>query len=111
EEAAPVEAAAPELSADLPSSDALELTAGDIVPPPADELLLDNDTLISPVSGNPVPPRAEGGEAQGTRPYVAPTPASPAAPRAREGTLFERISSIARGAPKVAEGEGSAARE
>ena len=107
-EAAPAPAAQPELKADLPGSEELGLAAGDIVPPSADdELLLDSGTIFTP---SPAPAASlRGGEGDrgaatgsGNRPYVAP--ASPAAPRPREGgTLFERMSSIARGAPKVSD--------
>jgi cell division protein FtsZ len=74
------------------------LTLGAMDIAPAEELLLD-----STISGNPVPPQAEDeeGDDAGTRPYVVqPEPAPAPAPRLG-GTLFERMSSIARGAPKV----------
>jgi len=106
--AAPVPAPAPvavqpvELTADLPDSEALDLAAGDIVAPGGDELLLESDTILTPpVGSNPLPPRGDAVDAPGSRPYVAPAAAQPAS-RVREGgTLFERMSSIARGAPKV----------
>ena len=85
-------------------SDPLDLSANDIVPPASDELLL-NETLTPPVTGNPLPPRVEIGEAgegNGTRPWLTPAPEPEASAKPREGaTLFERMSSIARGAAKA----------
>ena len=99
-------------------------------PPPAaetgegEELLLDNETVLTPpVASNPLPPQAalakdaEAGEVVGTRRWLglsgetadvastapAPAPARPAraAGQPSGGTLFERMSSIARGAAKA----------
>jgi cell division protein FtsZ len=102
---APPEAAAP---------DELDLTEEEIVleaPAPVaaaapkvfgdDELLLDTDTILTPpVSSNPVPPSEAPA---GPRSWVAEAEPAPRASRpAREGgTLFERMSNIARGAAKA----------
>ncbi|WP_380873910.1 cell division protein FtsZ [Sphingomonas sp. DBB INV C78] len=98
------EAAEPEIKLEAPvveEVDALDLSASDIVAPPADELLL-SETLTPPVTGNPLPPRAEIGDDGATRPWLTPAPETAAAPKAREGaTLFERMSNIARGAAKA----------
>ena len=71
----------------------------------ADELLLGSETVLTqPVARNPVPPQ---GEAQGTRRWLTDEdqaePAKPArGAQSREGgTLFERMSNIARGAAKA----------
>ncbi len=84
----------------------------------ADELLLGSETILTaPVSPNPLPPHAESidadpAAAQGNRRWLnaggetvaEPAPRAPraaaAAPR-EGGTLFERMSSIARGAAKA----------
>ena len=96
-------------------------------PPPAepetggDELLLGEEDVLSPsVSRNPLPPQGEEAEPRpmpapaGTRRWltVEGDNARPAAPAAREGgTLFERMSNIARGAAKAqVEEEAPAAR-
>ncbi|SNS19267.1 cell division protein FtsZ [Sphingomonas laterariae] len=99
--------AQPEITLEPPvpvQADALDLSANDIVQPAGDELLL-GEPLTPPVSGNPVPPRADladTGDA-GTRPWLTPAPEpAQAASRGREGaTLFERMSNIARGAAKA----------
>jgi cell division protein FtsZ len=73
--------------------------------PEADELLLDSDTILTPpVAGNPLP----GGPEAGARRWrsdageeTAAPPARAKAPAAQSGTLFERMSSIARGAAKA----------
>ena len=87
--------AAPPAPAALLAHDTLELGADD----QSEELLLDNDDiLVSPVGIPPIaPPVGETEE----------FPAATTTPRpAREtGTLFERMSNIARGAAKVEEGE------
>ena len=75
-----------------------------------DELLLGSDTILTqPVTGNPVPPRADAGGANRT--WLAPTggngeaeaeaPRGGARPAREGGTLFERMSHIARGAAKA----------
>jgi cell division protein FtsZ len=73
-----------------------------------DELLLGADTeLTPPVSGNPLPPTDEGTETEGgsSRRWLNEAGAAPATPAPRAGreggTLFERMSNIARGAAKV----------
>ncbi|WP_157215972.1 cell division protein FtsZ [Flavisphingomonas formosensis] len=73
-----------------------------------DELVLGEEDVLSPVvNSNPLPPRAEEpGSSAGTRRWLTvegdnARPA-PAAAAAREGgTLFERMSNIARGAAKA----------
>ncbi|WP_298687217.1 cell division protein FtsZ [uncultured Sphingomonas sp.] len=95
----------------------------------SDELLLGSETILTPpVSPNPLPPQAESINAdpaalQGNRRWnasgeIAAEPATPrtgraAAGAAREGgTLFERMSSIARGAAKAqVEEEPAASRK
>ena len=106
----PASVAEPEAVAEVPAADELDLTEEEIVleaPEPIaaapkiyadDELLLDTDTILTPpVNPNPVPPAAV------TRSWVADAEPAPRAPRvAREGgTLFERMSNIARGAAKA----------
>jgi cell division protein FtsZ len=65
-----------------------------------EELLLDSTAILTPpVSGNPLPP---ADEAPGNRRWVAEPEPEQRAPRIREGgTLFERMSNIARGAAKA----------
>jgi cell division protein FtsZ len=112
---APAPVAAPTgLTADLPGSEELGLAPGDIVAPTADdELLLDSGTILTPpIGADPLPLRGgveQGiGGAPGSRPYVT---TAAAAPRPREGgTLFERMSSIARGASKVSDEDDHGAR-
>ncbi len=72
----------------------------------AAELLLEPDTILTPpVAKNPIAPKAEPEEAQGTRRWLAGAADDGAARPARSpregGTLFERMSSIARGAAKA----------
>ncbi|HEY0270895.1 MAG TPA: cell division protein FtsZ [Sphingomonas sp.] len=74
--------------------------------PEADELILGSDTILTPpVEGNPLPGTvAEGGASRRWRSEaeddaVAPARAKPAPQQT--GTLFERMSSIARGAAKA----------
>ena len=60
----------------------------------ADELLLDSDDILtSPVGAPPIAPPEDEDETQ---------------PTTGGGTLFERMSNIARGAPKVPTDEGDA---
>jgi cell division protein FtsZ len=96
------------------ATDELDLTEEEIVleaPAPVavaapkvfgeDELLLDTDTILTPpVTSNPLPPSEPPA---GPRSWVAEPEPAPRAPRpAREGgTLFERMSNIARGAAKA----------
>ena len=91
-------AAAPELpilATDDEDSTPLELTADE---DDGDELLLDQDDILTPpVSGAPIAPPADDdfGMADETIEQAD-------APKAREsGTLFERMSNIARGAAKA----------
>ena len=110
--AAPVE---PVAEAEPPVTDELDLSSEEIIleapaaveaaaKPPVfgdEELLLEPDTILTPpVTSNPVPP---GGDSAGTRPWVTEADPAPRAARpAREGgTLFERMSNIARGAAKA----------
>jgi len=110
----PAPVAEPEPVAETAAADELDLTEEEIVleaPETVaaatpkiygdDELLLDTDTILTPpVSPNPVPP---GNGSAGTRSWVADAEPAQRAPRvAREGgTLFERMSNIARGAAKA----------
>ena len=75
-------------------------------PAPADdELLLATETILTPpVSGNPLPPAAEADDQGAQRRWLneQPVAATPAPRISREGgTLFERMSNIARGAAKA----------
>ena len=75
--------------------------------PPTAELLLEPETILTPpVAKNPIAPKAEPEEPQGTRRWLAGAAADEGSTRpargAREGgTLFERMSNIARGAAKA----------
>jgi cell division protein FtsZ len=114
--AAPVAPEAPTApQADIASEPSAEVAAA----PEAegDELILDSDTILTPpVARNPLPqdapdaaPATDGGNRRwlnmGGEPEAVPAPARTArapAPASREGgTLFERMSSIARGAAKA----------
>src|SRR5690606_16215602 len=65
-----------------------------------DELVLDNDDVLAPVSSAPIAPPTDEDE---ILPEVA---AIEEKPKAREtGTLFERMSNIARGAAQAQVGE------
>jgi cell division protein FtsZ len=112
EPAAPATHASAPLTADLPGSEELGLAAGDIVAPAADdELLLDSGAALeAPAVATPLHPHPRTGmeRAAGSRPYVT-TGAQAQRPR-EGGTLFERMSSIARGASKVSDEEEHAAR-
>ena len=71
-----------------------------------EELLLDSEILTTPVASNPVPlpePVAASADASVSRAWpAAEQPRAPAPRPAREGgTLFERMSNIARGAAKA----------
>jgi cell division protein FtsZ len=79
-----------------------------------EELLLTPQTMVDePVAGNPVPPTEEVEfEEPGSRSWLSPQPVAEeevAAPRIAPsgGTLFERMSNIARGVAKVDQDEGS----
>ncbi|USI73627.1 cell division protein FtsZ [Sphingomonas morindae] len=109
--AAPVAPATPAAPPPPPVAEAPAAPA-----PQEDELLLDQDTILTPpVSPNPLPPQAppvragEGSESgrrwlagEAEPPAPVPARAARAAQPASGGTLFERMSSIARGAAKAA---------
>jgi len=97
--AAPAPVAAPAAIEDSVPLD-LSIEADDSDP---DELLLDSDDILtSPVGSAPIAPPADD-EIDTTEPTAAMAGDEPATPRvAREtGTLFERMSNIARGAAKA----------
>ena len=65
-----------------------------------DELLLDSDDILtSPVSGAPIEPPADDAAIDATEPADGETPGAQSA--AQSGTLFERMSNIARGAAQA----------
>jgi cell division protein FtsZ len=80
-------------------------------PPPVDELLLGDEAILtSPPEPNPVPPS----DASGTRSWLSRSrdaqpeeTAKAAKPKNEGGTLFERMSSLARGASKAQVDESS----
>jgi cell division protein FtsZ len=90
---APAPAPAPDANGNLEDEEPLDLTADDEA---GDELLLDSeDILADPVLGTPIAPPSDDED-------VAATGTVNAAPAAREtGTLFERMSNIARGAAQA----------
>jgi cell division protein FtsZ len=96
--AAPVAATAAPAPAPVEEDDEapLDLSADDMIDE-GDELVLDNDDILtSPVGSAPIAPPTE--EADGS----AGEQASEGTPVKRDsGTLFERMSNIARGAPKA----------
>lgn len=73
--------------------------------PPSDELLLGDDAILtSPPEPNPVPPSETGTRSWLSRsrePQQEPQPAAKPKNEAGGGTLFERMSSLARGASKA----------
>ena len=98
--AAPVEAA-PEPQAQAQNEEPLELTdavEGDGTDEGGDELVLESDDILTtPVGSAPIePPSDELGDLSGEE---QPAPAPEA--KRESGTLFERMSSIARGASKA----------
>ncbi|MEQ7873416.1 cell division protein FtsZ [Sphingomonas sp. ASV193] len=95
---APVAAAPAPTPAKPDADDTLELGADDEA---GDELMLDSDDILTPpVMASPVPPPSDEDDSG-----LAPT-ASTAAPKAAGGgTLFERMSSIARGAAQAQVGD------
>jgi cell division protein FtsZ len=131
---APAPAPAPQAAAPVaaPEPIAPVTQAAPAVKAEADELLLGSETIFTPpVASTPLPPQAEPVQADpagqqrrwigaGT-PDDAPQPAartvrsstpSGPAPRSEGGTLFERMSSIARGASKAPAGdEGDAGQQ
>ena len=101
--AAPAAAVTAEASAaTLDETDPLDLSLDDN---DGDELVLDaDDILTSPVSGAPIaPPADDDGGIDQTQDLTGNAPEPPKAAR-ESGTLFERMSNIARGAAK-AQGE------
>jgi cell division protein FtsZ len=111
-EAAALESETAEAPLELEASDTFELDESLVEPeaetastPPADELLLGDDSILtSPPEPNPVPPS----ETSGTRSWLsrsreAQPEEQPKASKAKNegGTLFERMSSLARGASKA----------
>jgi cell division protein FtsZ len=72
-----------------------------------DELLLDSDDILtSPVASAPIAPPADEDLGDADTPTASETPAAPR----ESGTLFERMSNIARGAAK-AQGDDEQAPE
>jgi len=94
---APVTAAAegqPEAAAD---EEALELTE-EVESSEGEELVLDSDDILTtPVGSAPIAPPADEPEALTTDEQ----PQAAGEPKRESGTLFERMSNIARGAPKA----------
>ena len=90
---APAPAPITEPKAEIADDEPLDLTADDEV---ADELLLDSDDILAdPVLGTPIDPPADDDD-------LTATGTVEAAPAAKEsGTLFERMSNIARGAAQA----------
>ena len=73
-----------------------------------DELLLDSeDILTSPVGAPPIDPPADEDDGLAVDEYDAEPSAEQPKPATGGGTLFERMSNIARGAPKAQLGEGA----
>ena len=110
EETVAAEAILPSEPVAVEASDTFELDESLMEPivetastPPADELLLGDDSILtSPPEPNPVPP------SDGTRSWLSRTRESQPEPQAKAkkaessgGTLFERMSSLARGASKA----------
>jgi cell division protein FtsZ len=81
--------------------DTLDLTAGH----DGDELLLDSDDILtSPVSGAPIAPPADDDLLDGSEDLTG-NDAEPPKMTRESGTLFERMSNIARGAAKAQAGD------
>ncbi|MBA2771587.1 MAG: cell division protein FtsZ [Sphingomonas sp.] len=91
--------AAPEVQPDTAADDEEPLDLTDEVETGAgDELLLDNDDILTtPVGSAPIAPPADEPEAS----LGDDQPQANAEPKRESGTLFERMSNIARGAPKA----------
>jgi cell division protein FtsZ len=84
----------PEPKAETAGEETLDLTADDEA---GDELLLDSeDILADPVLGTPIAPPADEDDLAATG-----TTGTPAAAAKESGTLFERMSNIARGAAQA----------
>ena len=87
----PVAATPTDTTTAIDDDDTLELGAED----QADELMLDSDDILTaPVMSNPIAPPSDENDS------VATTATDPAKPR-ETGTLFERMSNIARGAQQA----------
>jgi cell division protein FtsZ len=95
----------PEASADEADDEALELTEEVASDDDGDELLLDSDDILtSPVGAPPIAPPADDETASVEPDEDKPAEQAPKAAGAATGTggtLFERMSSIARGAPRA----------
>ena len=77
----------------LDLTDEIEIDSGD-----GEELVLDNDDILTtPVGSAPIAPPADEPEAS----LGDEQPQAAAEPKRESGTLFERMSNIARGAPKA----------
>jgi cell division protein FtsZ len=101
EEPAPVSAAAPEAPADEPTE--LPLAAQAANEPSEDELFLGDMEMVAEEPQAETPPagrRSWLSADEGEAPAAAPAPAAPKTAR-EGGTLFERMSNIARGAAKA----------
>ncbi|HEU4499995.1 MAG TPA: cell division protein FtsZ [Sphingomicrobium sp.] len=84
----------PEPKAEIADEEPLDLTADDEA---GDELLLDSeDILADPVLGTPIAPPIDDEDLAATGTTGAPAPAAK-----ESGTLFERMSNIARGAAQA----------
>ena len=87
-------APAPEPKAEALGEEPLDLTADDEA---GDELVLDSDDILAdPVLGTPIAPPADEDDLAATG-----TAGVPAATAKESGTLFERMSNIARGAAQA----------
>ena len=86
----------PEMEADAPSEDALELT--DVAGDGDDGELLLGDGMVAEEAAEEA---ADEEPSTGNRSWLTGEPSAPAAPRREGGTLFERMSNIARGAAKA----------
>jgi cell division protein FtsZ len=91
--AAAAPAPAPEPKMEVEDEEPLDLTQDDEAD---DELLLDSDDILAdPVLGTPIAPPADEEDLAATGTTGAPTPSK------ESGTLFERMSNIARGAAQA----------
>jgi cell division protein FtsZ len=92
--AAAAPAPAPESKSEIVDEEPLDLTQDDEA---GDELLLDSeDILADPVLGTPIAPPADDEDMA-----ASGTTDTPAPPAKESGTLFERMSNIARGAAQA----------
>jgi cell division protein FtsZ len=91
---APAPAPAPEPKMEITDEEPLDLTEEDEA---GDELVLESDDILAdPVLGTPIAPPADEDEIAATGTAAAPAPAAK-----ESGTLFERMSNIARGAAQA----------